>query len=250
MSVSNRIHTFFVVKEPEAPERVLVWDTQDLTVGRANGNDLRVELADVSRRHARFARVEGGCVVANLSNSNATLVNGREVRTQTLRSRDAIRIGDLELTFFQVAKNPASLGRPVQYVSQLKSFGLPGGGGDAGATVLGLVQGAEGDDDELELATAADFEYDLQAMDERRSAPRNLDAELDVEEPRLSDVTAPGKVWHLEDEAAEASDRLSLRVSVAGLTPDLRRALRALAGKSLEVPALRIRLDPDDDLET
>jgi len=247
VSVSNRIHTFFVVKEPGAPERVLVWDTQDLTVGRASGNDLRVELADVSRRHARFARVEGGCVVANLSSSNATCVNGREVRTQTLKSRDVVRIGDLELHFFQAAKNPAALGRPVQYASQLKSFGLPGGGGDAGATVLGLVQEAEGDDD-FPVAPASEFEYDLQAMDERRSVPRNLDPEL--EEPKLSDVTAPGKVWRLEEADAEAPGRLSLRVTVDGLTPDLRRALVALAGKGIELPALRIRLDPDDDLST
>lgn len=247
MSTPNRIQTYFVVQEPGQPEHVLVWDTQDLTVGRANGNDLRVELSDVSRRHARFARVDGGCVVTNLSTSNDTLVNGRPVRTQTLKSRDAVRIGDLALTFFQVAKNPASLGMPVRYVSQLKSFGLPGGG-DAGATVLGLVQGAGSgsEDDEFEVAPAGDFEYDLHAMDERRggaTAPRDLDPLL--EEPRLEDVAPAVREWRLEDEAG-GTDRMSLRVEIGGLTPDLRRALCALLGKAIELPPLRLRLESDE----
>ena len=31
---SQRLHTFFVVKQPNQSDRIVVWDTQDITLGR------------------------------------------------------------------------------------------------------------------------------------------------------------------------------------------------------------------------
>ena len=32
---SSRLHTYFVVKEPDVPDRILVFDTQEVSIGRA-----------------------------------------------------------------------------------------------------------------------------------------------------------------------------------------------------------------------
>ena len=46
--MAEPVHTFLVIKEPGQPDRTLVWDTQDLTVGRAPENDLALDMADIS----------------------------------------------------------------------------------------------------------------------------------------------------------------------------------------------------------
>jgi pSer/pThr/pTyr-binding forkhead associated (FHA) protein len=49
---SSRLHTYFVVKEPDVPDRILVFDTQEISIGRAKESDLQAKYPEVSRRHA------------------------------------------------------------------------------------------------------------------------------------------------------------------------------------------------------
>ena len=83
---------------------------------------------------------------------------------------------------------------------------------------------------------------------------RDLDAEL--EDIRFDDLDAPPALdegdWQLHDSPsqprgdAQAPGRLSLHLELEGLTPDLKRVLGALAGKVIDLPALRIRIKSDD----
>ncbi len=236
----QRLHTFLVLKQPGRPDRVLVWDTQDISVGRAPENDVCVDHGEVSRRHALFSRAGQGFVVKNMSMSNGTFVNGQAVDSHTLASRDVVQIADLELHFHQVARNPATLGPKLEYSSQLKAFG-PGRGADASpdSTMLGLVESVDDEDDEFEVRPAADFAYDLHRIDFGKGpAPRNLDMELeDLEMPGGADTASA---------AAAPAGRLSLHLEIEGLSPDLRRQLESLCGKVVELPALRVRIKGDD----
>lgn len=254
----NRIHTFFVMKEPGAPDRIIVWDTQEISLGRAPENDLTVDHAEISRQHAQFVRSEKSYAVRNLSTSNGTLVNGREVETQALESRDRIEIAEIELTFYQSQKDPVSLGMNLDYASQLKVF--PGGGGrgdNAEATMLGLMEPVAGSSDEsFQVRSAGDFAYDLHDMeDEVRPAPvpRDLDAEL--EDFGLDDLDIPVKPATQAPPARQVapgatagrpSSTLSLHLEIQGLDGELRQIVESLLGKTLELPALKVRIKDDD----
>jgi predicted component of type VI protein secretion system len=268
MTSSGRTHAIFKVKAG-GKARIIVFDTQDLSVGRSPENDLALEDAEMSRKHAVFQRVPGGCRVQDLGTSNGTSVNGAIVDHADLAQGDVVRIGEVEITYAETTRNPAQLGAKVEYASQLKSFQSPMAGGDGEATILGLVdQLGGGGDDDLEIRPAGDFEYDLHEMDPV-AGPRNLDLELEslgadpidgadpIEDLDFeSEVTTPAKakaaplqtqVWELEDaDGKAAAGRLSLTLEIDGLGGELRSALESLTGKLIELPPLRLRIKGDD----
>jgi predicted component of type VI protein secretion system len=178
----ERVHTYLLIKGAGPAERIIVWDTQDVSLGRASENDIAIDDAVLSRRHAEFYRSDGGWAVKDLGTSNGTSVNGETIRTRTLANKDVVRIGEIEISFIQVAKNPAAIGKPVEYASQLKNFGgAAGQAKDGEATMLGLMQTVdEGDDDDFIVGKANDFDAGLDGMREpaSRSVPRDLDLEL------------------------------------------------------------------------
>ncbi len=178
----ERVHTYLLIKGA-GPERVIVWDTQDVSLGRAAENDLSIDDAALSRRHAEFYRADGGHAVKDLGTSNGTTVNGETIRTRVLQHKDVVRFGDIEITFVQVAKNPAAVGKRVEFASQLKNFGgAAGQAKDGESTMLGLEQplDAEADEDEFVIGKVNDFGDDLVGGKEPagRAAPRDLDLEL------------------------------------------------------------------------
>jgi predicted component of type VI protein secretion system len=280
---SNRIHTFFLLKEPGRPDRIVVWDTQEISLGRSQENDIAIDHAEISRKHVQFARTGKSYVAQNLNTSNGTLVNGEPVTTHTLQPRDVIRVAEIELTFYQSTKDPVALGKKVDYASQLKSFPGPSvAAGDAEATMLGLADTLSGSDEDFEVKPAGEFAYDLHGMDDGpgdASAPRDLDLELDgfglddldvpgeappqaaqpvpppAAEPSPPPAKAEPDVWELEDVAApdvaespvaKAPATLSLQLEIQGLEGELRQVLQGLMGKIIELPALKIRIKNDD----
>jgi len=246
----GRIHTFLLLKQPGQPDRVVVWDTQQISLGRAAENDIAIDHAEISRRHAQFVRTDQDFVVQNLNTSNGTWVNGEPAANQPLRSGDVIRI----------AENPGALGARVEYASQLKEFEGPQiAAADGEATMLGLMDSLPGDEDEFEVQPASDFAYDLHGIEGAppKPAARDLDAELegfgldDLEIPDAvtaapggSESTAPD-FFELDDVPAPRA-AVSLRLEIEGLEGELRRKLEALLGKGIELPPLKIRIAKDD----
>jgi hypothetical protein len=283
---SSRTYTYFVVKEPGVPDRILVFDTQEVSIGRATESDVQAKYPEVSRRHAMLSRDGKKSLVHNLSTSGQTLVNGSAVQSHTLCNRDVIRIAEIEFTFFECQDNPASLGLKLQYASQLKEFGPAGmQGGNAEATILGIADA--GEEDELgagsfEVRPPGDF--DLHGLEEATAAPRDLDAELDgfgLDDLDPPDQTAPplspgplsaadsepppvlpnptpvaatgsgarAEIFTLEEAdaiPAKAAQSLSLNLEIEGLTEELQTVVGTLLGKVLSLPPLRIRIKGDD----
>jgi len=82
-----------VIYGPELGRRFELTEGE-ITVGRDMGNDIRVDLDNVSRRHASLSRKAGKAFVNDLGSTNGTFVNDSEVRQETeLRSGDLIKIG-------------------------------------------------------------------------------------------------------------------------------------------------------------
>ena len=68
------------------------------TLGRGPRADFVLDAALVSRAHCRLVVADGELVVENLSRTNGTFVNNRQVERTTLKPGDRLRAGRVELT--------------------------------------------------------------------------------------------------------------------------------------------------------
>ena len=210
--------------------RLIVFDTQDLSLGRANENDISVEDPEMSRKHAVFKRSREGCTVEDMGTSNGTSVNGQTVPRAVLKHGDVVKIGEVEITYAETTRAPSSLGA-VEYASQLKAFGTPMARvkGDGEATILGMMDAPASDDDDFEVRPAGEFDFDLQSQAKAKSAPRDLDAEiasLDIDDD-FSFGSAPTQVPPL----APAKRPAPARAPAPGAAPARKPAPPALAKK-------------------
>jgi hypothetical protein len=246
---AERLHVFLILRRGGRNERIVVWDTQDVTVGRAPENDVVVDDAEMSRQHARFRKDGANFLVDNLSTSNPTYVNDEPVTSQPLQSKDVVRISDTELVFCRVTQNPVTLGIKTEFASQLKGFGPPVASGDGEATILGLMDAVDGEDD-FQVRPAGDFQHDMAGI-ESPPAPRNLDVELaedgldDLDMPTQASARPATPAWTL-DGAEAAAGTLSLTIELQGLGAEQQRFLLGLMGKVIELPGLRIRVKGGD----
>ncbi len=70
-------------------------------IGRGSESDLQLMDQGVSRRHADVHIVDRVATVYDLSSTNGTSVNGRNVQTQELQHGDVIRVGHTRLVFHE-----------------------------------------------------------------------------------------------------------------------------------------------------
>jgi pSer/pThr/pTyr-binding forkhead associated (FHA) protein len=91
--------------------RLIVFDTQDLSLGRANENDISVDDAEMSRKHAVFKRSREGCAVEDMGTSNGTARERPGVPRAVLKHGDVVKIGEVEITYAETTRAPNSLGR-------------------------------------------------------------------------------------------------------------------------------------------
>ena len=272
-AAAGRVHTFLVLKEPAKRDRVIVWDTQDVSIGRTPENDIALAHGELSRRHALLVRRGNACAIKNLSTSNGTQVNGETIREHALHPGDEIELAAIRIEFHQGTRNPATLGARLEYASQLKDFGRSvAGSANPESTVLGLADplAAAQEDDDFEVRPAADFAYDLHGIEELGPAPKTRDLDLEIQAPSIEDleVSVREESWTLDEEPvapppspapksrlpapppraprAPARGTLSLHLEIDGLDGELGRRLEGLLGKTLQLPALRIRIKGDD----
>lgn len=87
-----------VQRGPGAGARFLL-DSEAVTVGRHPDSDIFLDDITVSRRHATFARVDGGYQVSDLGSLNGTYVNREPVDSAVLANGDEVQIGKFRLVF-------------------------------------------------------------------------------------------------------------------------------------------------------
>ena len=72
----------------------------EVSIGRKEGNTIRLTERNISRAHCRIQRVNGDFVVRDLQSYNGVLVNGRRIEQETkLKAGDELRIGDYTVHF-------------------------------------------------------------------------------------------------------------------------------------------------------
>lgn len=77
-----------------------LFEGEEATIGRGQGNDIVIDSNSISRQHARLQRTPAGIFVTDLGSTNKTFVNGvRADGPVLLRHNDVIRFGDIEVDF-------------------------------------------------------------------------------------------------------------------------------------------------------
>lgn len=77
-----------------------LFDGEEATIGRGQGNDIVIDSNSISRQHARLQKTPAGIFVTDLGSTNKTFVNGvRADGPILLRHNDVVRFGDVEADF-------------------------------------------------------------------------------------------------------------------------------------------------------
>ncbi|MFT4036572.1 MAG: DUF3662 and FHA domain-containing protein [Thermomicrobiales bacterium] len=87
------------LREVGTGTRVVPLQGDTIRVGRAAGNDVVIDAAEVSREHAELRRHGGTWKVHDLGSRNGTWVNGRKVTEAVLQPGDEIRFGQTGFRF-------------------------------------------------------------------------------------------------------------------------------------------------------
>ncbi len=75
----------------------------DLTIGRTPDNDLPIQHASVSRRHARVVMAPEGVCIEDAGSRNGLIVNERRAHRAVLSHGDIIQLGQVQLRFEAVS---------------------------------------------------------------------------------------------------------------------------------------------------
>ncbi|MFO0628729.1 MAG: FHA domain-containing protein [Polyangiales bacterium] len=95
-----------VISDDEGKTTVVPLARDEITIGRKEGNTIRLTERNVSRRHARLHRRQSEFVIEDLASYNGIVLNGaRLAETRPVRHGDQILIGDYKL---QIVDEPGA----------------------------------------------------------------------------------------------------------------------------------------------
>jgi pSer/pThr/pTyr-binding forkhead associated (FHA) protein len=84
-----------VISDDEGKTTVVPLVRDEITIGRKEGNTIRLTERNVSRKHARLFKANGAFTIEDLSSYNGIKVNGRKIgEPASLKAGDQVTIGD------------------------------------------------------------------------------------------------------------------------------------------------------------
>jgi ABC transport system ATP-binding/permease protein len=84
-----------VIQDDEGKTTVVPLIRDELTIGRKEGNTIRLTERNVSRRHARLVRQNGSISIEDLGSYNGIRVNGTRIQGRaSIKETDRVQIGD------------------------------------------------------------------------------------------------------------------------------------------------------------
>jgi pSer/pThr/pTyr-binding forkhead associated (FHA) protein len=156
-----------IIEDEEGRKTVVPFAREEITIGRREGNTVRLGERNVSRMHARLSRGEGSLLIEDLGSRNGVRVNGDRIRGPTrIGEGDLIEIGDYGLAIQDR--------RPSEKAAPDAALAGPSGPGLAETAII-------------------------RADDVRRAAPGSAARDLAGREmPRLVCIAGPSRGLHYE----------------------------------------------------
>ena len=98
-----------IIEDEEGRKSVFQFVREEISIGRQEGNTIRLTERNVSRKHARLLRKNGSVLVEDLSSFNGVRVNGDRIEGQLpIQEGDLVEIGDYDLAIENEAQDAAS----------------------------------------------------------------------------------------------------------------------------------------------
>lgn len=98
-----------IIEDDEGRKTVVPFVRDEITIGRQEGNTIRLTERNVSRRHARLLRQNGHILVEDLGSYNGIRINGDRIQGQVqVNEGDLIQIGDYDLAVQREASEAAA----------------------------------------------------------------------------------------------------------------------------------------------
>ncbi len=177
-----------IIEDDEGRKTVVPFVRDEITIGRQEGNTIRLTERNVSRRHARLMRNNGHVLIEDLGSYNGIRINGDRISGQVqVADGDLIQIGDYDLAL--QAEAQAMAAAQAADLSTQATRKLP----EPGATLPALPTIEDPEEDVLSskppplAKNQATAVIRLDALDAGRKRPV---AELDASEaPRLVVLT-------------------------------------------------------------
>jgi pilus assembly protein CpaF len=117
---------FIVVSEKGGSERRVSFATNQVSIGRVQGNDLTLNKTNVSKQHATLIYRDGAFTVSDLHSTNGTYINRRRIQEPTkLNEGDRLYIGDYVLRM-ELVDHPspdAAAGAPSEVMEAANATG-------------------------------------------------------------------------------------------------------------------------------
>jgi pSer/pThr/pTyr-binding forkhead associated (FHA) protein len=102
-----------IIEDDEGKAVVVPLIREEISIGRQEGNTIRLTERNVSRRHARLVRREGRYVIEDLGSHTGTKINGSAIKAEVpLNDGDHIVIGDYKLAIKIERPTTTTLGYP------------------------------------------------------------------------------------------------------------------------------------------
>jgi pSer/pThr/pTyr-binding forkhead associated (FHA) protein len=103
-----------LIADDEGKTTVVPLVRDEVTIGRKEGNTIRLTDRNVSRRHAKLVRRDGGFIVEDLDSYNGVRLNGVPVlNPKPVSDGDRLTIGDYQLSLRSDRPAPAMAPRPA-----------------------------------------------------------------------------------------------------------------------------------------
>jgi pSer/pThr/pTyr-binding forkhead associated (FHA) protein len=118
------------IEDDEGKTTVVPLARDEMTVGRMEGNTIRLTERNVSRRHARLSLQNGSLFIEDLASFTGVRVNGTKIASPTpLREGDEVQIGDYKLVLRgdrpPVTDRPTTRSLPAVTTAPLATVGGP-----------------------------------------------------------------------------------------------------------------------------
>ena len=87
-----------IIEDDEGRKTVVPLVREEITIGRQDGNTIRLTERNVSRKHARLVKENGSLLIEDLGSYNGVRVNGEKITEKTkIKEGDLVEIGDYDL---------------------------------------------------------------------------------------------------------------------------------------------------------
>ena len=133
-----------VIEDDAGRRQVVPFVGAEITLGRASGgNTVCLSERNVSRRHARFLRVNGVVFLEDLGSANGTRVNGERLTARRrIRPGDLVQIGDYDIALQGAEERTRAGEKPTAELPTTAAPGQPPAAAPAGTAPLASAPAA------------------------------------------------------------------------------------------------------------